>query len=954
MKSDVSDRIDEGFTGGKGAYSPRDLASEETADSQPPTDAADDVAGAEDAGWSTSVGSGASNSEGKGSLRGRFGNAVRRKGALGGIIAMIIGGGGLLGVFFSPGFGVVHMQEVFSTDLDDISAGLEEHGIHVFKGRINASPATKGYCGSKVTVRCKFTSTSARQIRMMEKAGIKVECEGVCDRKVLRNRVTAYTLPDGTRITDPNQFAELMRKNPRAAGVMTKVFNARFFGVSSKAAAKAFKIRGLDKSRKLTGGDKGKIGEALNKAVNAKNKAKTVNGISVTEETAEDGTTTYKDADGNTYDKSEVDTNGKFMAALDSVKSSRGFAGAVKGVGIIGTADTACTIYQTTRMVSLLAKSIRHQRLMVFALAFLSTASAIRAGTATPEEVAYVGDKLSEVDTREFVNTDDSGQPLENPGYQQTATSSPIYRLAQYGDVPTKAGLGTSASSFTVGGSGAGMLNDIYQGAKQAIGGSPKDVCGVVQHPLTRAGSILVGVLSIATGAGAVKMVATVAGGAVVTEIAMSFLMSMITEQAEDIDLDQTARYGDFAAAMFSGISGVYEASGRAVGARPRTAALSAYNQFKIESDARYEQMMIAEARSTPFDMSNQYAFLGRLVRQTGSLVSNGTTLFGQTMSVLRGSLSSVTQPVQAKSDDPQRFEVCDDDDYIEYGIKADVMCNVRYGWTAESMNLDNTALVEYMYDSGYINDNAAEDADLSQVAKKDTIFAKYVEYCVDRIEPWGEQGGEDDTDDWVTGKNCIGNGKDLQEGTLSRFSAFAARYSVIQSMDYGPGDFGSQSESTTKENSGKVNPDGWAFPTDSPAVLTTYTNPDGTPHNGDDIALPEGSNIYAMREGTVTHAGPTGDSARPGWCPAFASWIPPQQEVHIMSEVDGKQIEHWYVHLQTGGILVNVGDTVAAGDLIAKSGNTGCTSGAHLHVSLSVDGVLGGGYIRDIFGTSY
>lgn len=38
------------------------------------------------------------------------------------------------------------------------------------------------------------------------------------------------------------------------------------------------------------------------------------------------------------------------------------------------------------------------------------------------------------------------------------------------------------------------------------------------------------------------------------------------------------------------------------------------------------------------------------------------------------------------------------------------------------------------------------------------------------------------------------------------------------------------------------------------------------------------------------------------------------------------------YLHLTNNGVLVNIGATVNQGDAIALSGNSGCSSGAHLH----------------------
>lgn len=92
--------------------------------------------------------------------------------------------------------------------------------------------------------------------------------------------------------------------------------------------------------------------------------------------------------------------------------------------------------------------------------------------------------------------------------------------------------------------------------------------------------------------------------------------------------------------------------------------------------------------------------------------------------------------------------------------------------------------------------------------------------------------------------------------------------------------------------------------------------------HNGIDFAVPIGSEVRAMINGDVHRVGfENPDDKTQGF------------GLRIMQTavIDSVRYFIWYGHLSE--ILVREKDTLRAGDLIAKSGNTGRSTGPHLHV---------------------
>ncbi len=92
--------------------------------------------------------------------------------------------------------------------------------------------------------------------------------------------------------------------------------------------------------------------------------------------------------------------------------------------------------------------------------------------------------------------------------------------------------------------------------------------------------------------------------------------------------------------------------------------------------------------------------------------------------------------------------------------------------------------------------------------------------------------------------------------------------------------------------------------------------------HTGLDIATSTGTPIQACADGVVTFSGYKGSYGN-------------------MIVIDhGGGVQTYYAHIMYGGLLVSEGDVVSQGDIIAKVGSTGNSTGSHCHLEVRVDGV--------------
>ncbi len=114
----------------------------------------------------------------------------------------------------------------------------------------------------------------------------------------------------------------------------------------------------------------------------------------------------------------------------------------------------------------------------------------------------------------------------------------------------------------------------------------------------------------------------------------------------------------------------------------------------------------------------------------------------------------------------------------------------------------------------------------------------------------------------------------------------------------------------------------GWIIPVTGGQVTATFPSySSGAPHSGIDFGVPEGTPVRVSKDGTVIK--------RRELTTSYGKYL-------FIDHGDG--LVTIYAH--NSQLLVNEGQHVTAGQIIAKSGNTGNSTGPHCHWELRVNGV--------------
>lgn len=866
------------------------------------------------------------------------------------VLLLIVGG-------FSAALAPIAFFTNVTNDLNDQVGALDSRSEKMMRTKITTQDRDQALKGcTKLSIKCKYKSLSSKDVERFKTAGIEVKG----DTKFGRTFPNSYEL--GGKAYTPAEFANGLKTDPTIKQAFRQALNMRSLGFSDRIYAKVMSKFGISKAKPALTGD---VDEELkNLATGEKAPGLTGDTKFIPSATEKDKFVIEGDSSGRTYTQAEVDTymrSGVTTAVASG--ASKSLAQFAKVVNITGSADMYCSLKNAIGYAAVAAKYAKYAKLAKYVAPIAASVYAIKAGDATAKDGEVLGKFFSDTDDRKTIvddqatfasgineNSPDQGmtegnfalQTKANPYYGKNAMDSPLYQMSAMGGSPQKAAAdGTSRYSLSLTENKVTAAIGLTAGFL-SLGGNLNTSCDLIQNWLVRGASFVVGVAAMFTGLGEANMAKNIAVAVAVSAgfMFLAVFLSTITNEApvsDDITEDPEER----AAITWTGVSALTGETARMSGMIPAPAEeLVAYSSLSKSSNLAYNA--IERQTVSTWDTTSLYSPVSQVAMSLGKYKLtqlNATSLSNTLGTVISDAVSQpFSQQAFAAENDIARFQQCDDEAYAKMSIAADVQCNLRYIMPEKDLKMDPLEVAEYMEAQGFVEDDTEtglppgytepspsemniggqilSGAINSVYSTRNYVndYGRFLDYCVYRALPFGETYEEsgafqDVGGDWKTGKKCL----DRDDYKIRAFRIYTMDKRLVDITEDPVVD------SPIVETPLPQNPSASGFIW--PIALKDFNKPPTNcyrkpGHTGIDISVPEGTSVLAMSDGTVVQAGDGGDAG---------NYI-------ILRHLNNK----YTVYQHNSRLLVKVGDTARTGQEIAKSGNSGFSTGPHLHFNLT------------------
>lgn len=744
---------------------------------------------------------------------------LKKKGPMGLLITLLIVGTVGLGSASLPALLLIHIKEAFTKSLDASDPALTRATTRLMASKIGNinntfSETSDGKCG----VKCRMSTMDDAMKRNFEAKSFTVEGE----KKFGRWTVHSITFPvDATNPKAPQKVIKtgndwkVAMRDPLMASAVNKVFNSKTEYFMNSKFGQTLRTRGLDKLSKLTGDTKAKVIESLRKSLGL------------------EGANAATDPAAKITDPEEKLAKGPLKDVVTTAKASGGkLAG--EGANVVGA---SCLVYETSKGISLATKVGKLKMFLPLAMMTLNLSDKIMAANpkdnATGEEVSQVADMWTQQDANK---TTTDGKP--NPYYGKSATDSAAFQMSTTLDNPS---LGPDDQTYGAGLATSGVLGLLASLTAFVVKGGPTAI-GVARNTCKTANNVVVNIAvqcpeelmaAIATGietagVGAAVSAVTCAVKAGVIMFTMSQVLSGILGKLIPLivstqlpNISENMRGASVSTATRTGAASILgDGKSMSNGLKPATSSDEVKSYALAMASQQRDDVALAryDAKSTPFDIYNQYSFLGSIV---GNLqldqYSNSSlaTMFRGIASIVPNSFASLASGNYALADATNATKKanlytpgnCSDPALQSVGVVTDSLCNTTQVISEAEINADYLAVTDTLTQTSQVDANTGN-------AIPGSDYEKYLTNCANRnpYEPLGETSAsiEDDDYEWKVGLNCGQNSTQMSDfHTYTLYNNVENTTGKTETLD---NTIKSSSSSTTTPTPGTISGNGSAI----------------------------------------------------------------------------------------------------------------------------------------------